>query len=105
MARRSRTQITKALALSIASKLDAEIDHSGGAHDLASVYHKGVVVAQFGIRRGSQRDAGHDHIPRDIFVGTGFAKRLGQCTKEKVDWVQSLIASGIITPEEDDRAS
>lgn len=69
--------ITKELAEKIAIKLGAKRTPAG-AHDIAAVYHDGVLIAKFGIRRGSEKDKGHDHIPEESFVGPSFAKLLGQ---------------------------
>ena len=91
--------ITKELAVKIAKKLGAEITKSGGAHDLANIYHDGVLIASLGIRRASEKDKGHDHVPADIYVGPGFAKLLGQCPKSKKDWLKVLQEKGII-PED-----
>ncbi len=96
MPRKSRTQITKEMARRIAKKLNAQIDKAGSAHDLASVFHDGLIIAQFGIRRGSRGNAGHDHIPSDIFVGPNFTRQLAQCTKSRDQWIQKLIEDGII---------
>jgi len=97
--------ITKELAVKIAQKLNATVTKSG-AHDLAAVFHDGVLVASFGIRRGSEKDKGHDYIPGEIFVGPGFAKQLGQCPKSHQDWVEAMQEKGIIPkPKKEDGPS
>jgi hypothetical protein len=93
--------ITKELAERIATKLGAT-KTKAGAHDIAAVYHNGVLVSRFGIRRGSEKDQGHDHIPDEIFVAPGFAKLLGQCPKSRNDWIAAMIEKGKI--EEEDAA-
>ena len=90
--------ITKELAIKIAQKLGAVMTKKG-AHKIAAIYHDGILVASFGIRHGSEKDKGHDHIPGEIFVGPGFAKLLGQCPKSRQDWVRELQDKGII-PED-----
>lgn len=71
--------ITKELALKIVRKLKAtKVSAKGAAHDLYEVRYGNLPIAHFGIRHGSSRDQGHDHIPDDIHVGPGFAKLLGQ---------------------------
>ncbi len=60
--------LTKDHAKSIAKKLGATIDTGKKAHDIACVYHKGVLIASFGIRRGSDRNLGHGHIPKDLHL-------------------------------------
>jgi hypothetical protein len=92
--------ITKELALKIARKLGAAVSNTGGAHDLAAVYEDGVLIASFGIRRGSEKDKGHDHIPADIHVGPSFAKGLGQCPKSRQQWIEKLREKGILPAED-----
>ncbi len=94
--------ITKELALKIAKKLDAQIVKEG-AHDIAQVFHEGRLVAQFGIRRGSEKDKGHDHIPRDLHLGPGRARLLGQCPMKREDWIHEMIDQGRIDPPEEDQ--
>ena len=89
--------ITKELALKIVKKLKADIrERSGKAHDLALVYHGGKLIAQFGIRRGSRKDQGHDHIPDQIHVRPSQARLLGQCPLERQDWIQILARKGLL---------
>jgi hypothetical protein len=57
--------ITKDHAAKIAARLRATI-WPGGIHDIAVIEFEGKRIAQFRIRRGSRRDAGHDHIPASI---------------------------------------
>ena len=60
--------ITKELALKIVKKLKAKVVTRAKPHDIALVDHEGKMVASFGIRRGSRKDQGHDHIPHQIFL-------------------------------------
>ena len=91
MPRRSHNQITKELALKIAKKLDAVNESDpGDEHDNYNVYHDGRLVVSFGIRRSSQKDKGHDHIPGELQVGPNFAKQLAQCTKSKRDYLEQI---------------
>jgi hypothetical protein len=97
--------ITKELAEKIAKKLKAEmVKRKAQPHDLAVVYHNGVMVASFGIRRRSEKDKGHDHVPKEIFVGTAFARLLGQCPKSRDDWVRALQEKGIIPADPETEA-
>ncbi len=91
MVRRSRNQITKDLALKIVKKLNA-VDESlpGDAHDTYGVYHNEVRVSSFGVRRSSQKDIGHDHVPVELRVGPHFAKELGQCPKSREDYLRKI---------------
>lgn len=89
--------ITKELAQKIAKKLGARIvDCSGKAHDRALVFHGGRLIAWFGIRRGSGRDLGHDHVPKQIHVHPRQARLLGQCPLERDDWIAILTEKGIL---------
>lgn len=91
MPRRSRNQITKELAIRIVSKLQAvEESEPGAAHQTYVVYHDGVEVASFGIRRSSQKNKGHDHIPKELRVGPHFAKDLGLCPKSRDDYLRKI---------------
>ena len=68
------------------------------AHDVFGVLHHGMLIASFGLRRGSQKDKGHDHIPNDLHVSPGFAKALAQCTKSQEDWLQVMSQKGLVGP-------
>jgi hypothetical protein len=84
--------ITKELALKIVKKLKAKIDERPNRpHDLANVYHEGRIIASFGIRRGHNKNLGHDHIPNDLHLRPNQAKLLGQCPLSKEEWIQILI--------------
>ena len=90
-------QITKEMALAIARKLGAECRSKKNApHDLWVVYHNGQRIAQFGIRRASEKDKGHDFIPGQIFMGTSRTKLLAQCEVSKQDWLEELVEKGVI---------
>ena len=81
-------RITKELAAKIVKKLGAEILTGKKAHDLARVYHQGRLIVEFGLRRGSRKDLGHDHIPKDLSLTPREALLLGQCHLYKDDWLQ-----------------
>lgn len=90
--------ITKELALKIAEKLQATIkQRPNKAHDIALVYHEGRIIAQFGIRRGSRKDLGHDYIPRDLHIRTKEAKLLGQCPLLREDWLRIMSEKGLLS--------
>ena len=91
--------ITKELAKKIAAKLRATITKGQGAHDLAEVWHEGMLIASFGLRRGSEKDKGHDHVPSEIFVNAFFAKQLAQCPKSRSQWIELLIEKGYVEAE------
>lgn len=93
-------QIDKGLAKKIAKKLRAKVDRkSGSAHDIATVFYDGKLIKSFGIRRGSKKNLGHDHIPDDLGVRMSFAKELGRCTKSLE---QYLVEIGEIDEDEDE---
>jgi hypothetical protein len=89
-------QITKELALKITKKLGGQIQRGQGAHDLVLLFHDETLVATFGLRRGSEKDKGHDHIPSQIHVSPNFAKQLAQCSKSREDWIAALRQRGLI---------
>ena len=86
--------ITKELALKIAKKLKAKVIKTKRAHDIATVFHKGKMVAHFGIRRDSKKDSGHDYIPGQIFVRTRQAKLLGECPMLRDEWIRIITEKG-----------
>jgi hypothetical protein len=89
--------ITKELAIKIRDKLHAVlIPERSSAHDVYGIYYGGQIIATFGIRRGSEKDKGHDHIPRNINVSTGFAKQIGLCNKYLEDYLEYLRQVGLL---------
>ena len=89
--------ITKQLAKAIAKKLKAEIRvRKNKAHDMADLYHKGRYVTTFGIRRGSRKNLGHDHIPNLIHLGPHDTRLLGLCPFSRDDWIKTLTGKGLI---------
>jgi hypothetical protein len=91
------TIITKELALKIVQKLGARLESgSGRDHDFALVYHRGKMVAKFGIRRGSKKDLGHDHIPGQLHIRMGQARLLAQCPLSRDDWIAILAEKGLV---------
>jgi hypothetical protein len=92
-------QITKEMAIKIVKKLEAAKRAGPNlAHDLYDVYHNDILIASFGVRRSSDRDIGHDHIPHAIGVGTGFAKGLAQCPNSRDDYLRKV---GALAPDPD----
>lgn len=83
--------ITKERALQIVKKLKAvDESPSNAAHQKWCVYHDGKLVAHFGVRRGSSKDEGHDHVQKSLNVSTGFAKELAICTKSQDDYLRKM---------------
>ena len=79
--------LTKDDAEKIAVKLKGD-RHSGSKHELVRLVYEGKLIAQFGIRRGSRKDQGHDFIPRGIHLNMRDTISLAQCTFSYEDWVQ-----------------
>lgn len=76
-------------AEAISRKLRAEI-RAGRKHDLAVIKYDNKTVAQFGIRRGSRRDQGHDHVSGQIHVTRAQAILLARCPMSFEDWVKLM---------------
>lgn len=96
-----RRIITKEHAIQIARKLGAQLRPGRRkAHDLYAVYHEGRRIAQFGIRRGSEKDKGHGHIPSQVFLSPHNALRLALCSMSAEDWLQVLRDRGMIPEHE-----
>jgi hypothetical protein len=92
--------ITKEVALKICKKLEGrDITKKNDAHDVCGIFYNGQMIAHFGIRRGSNKEAGHDHIPKDLNVSAGFAKELGACTKYRDDYLDHLRERRLLPPE------
>jgi hypothetical protein len=87
--------ITKDHAAKITAKLHATIRKDGN-HDIAVIEYEGKRIAQFGIRRGSRRDAGHDHIPASIYVSTRSAFESGSLPTSYEQWIEVVRAKGPI---------
>jgi hypothetical protein len=90
-------EITKEYAENIAHKLLAKDESKPRSeHDEMVVYHEGRFVARFGIRRGSKRNSGHDHVQKNLNVSTRFAKELATCTKSRMEYFEKI---GIVRSE------
>ena len=94
--------ITKELAVKIKDKLcDIDLTRPKSPHEVWGIRHKGKIVGLVSLRRGSEKDKGHDYISKDINVSTGFAKQIGICNKNLVDYLQCLREKGLL-PEENE---
>ena len=89
------SQITKEHAEKIARKLEAFIE-SGKQHDLAKIYHEGKKIAQFGIRRGSKKDAMHSYISEQLHVTKAQCLDLARCPLSRAEWIVILKEKGVI---------
>jgi hypothetical protein len=90
--------LTKEHALKIKKKLKAKISKGkkNRPHDLATIYYGDVLIASFGIRRGSNKHAGHDHIPASLHASPHTCLGLAQCPVSREDWLQSMRDQGLI---------
>ena len=88
--------LTREDAEKITAKLKATIRHKT-RHDLAVVEYEGKRITQFGVRRGSRKDQGHDHIPTSLHVSSHEALLLAQCPMSLDDWVAKMKDKGFIT--------
>ena len=88
--------LTKDHAEKIASKLKARM-RSGGKHDIAVFEYEGRIIAQFGIRRGSRKDQGHDFIPGSIHLTRRDTLALAECAFSYDDWIQRMKDKGVIS--------
>ncbi|WP_367875087.1 hypothetical protein [Luteolibacter sp. Populi] len=95
------TIITKQHAEKIAKKLGAKY-FEGKAHTIAQIFEDGVLVAEFGIRRGSQRDQGHDHVQSDLYLNGNNAKLLANCPLTRAKWVEIMKEKGVIASDLDE---
>lgn len=87
--------LTKDHALDIAKKLKADIRNKS-AHDIAVIFYEGQRIAQFGIRRGSDRNQSHNHIPSSIHLSPRDTLRLAQCTISAEEWIELMKQKGLI---------
>jgi uncharacterized protein YkuJ len=95
--------ITNELALKIVNKLKAmPVASASKKRDLYAVEHDGRVVATISIRRASEKDKGHDYIPRDLHISPRQAKLLGQCPWKRVDFIAALQEKGLLAEETED---
>jgi len=85
--------VTKQHAVKIAKKLEAKIRHDK-AHDLAEIFEGGKLIAWFGIRRGSEKDQGHDHVQKDLYVNGHQARNLANCPLERKHWISIMKEKG-----------
>ena len=87
--------LTQGDAKKIAKKLSAEIVSKRG-HDVAIIRTgNGVVLGQYGIRRGS-KNSGHDYIPGQIGVTMRQAQDLVNCPMSKEDYFKEMRNRGCI---------
>lgn len=87
--------LTRDDAEKIAAKLKGK-KHPGSRHEIVRLVYKGKLIGQFGIRRGSRKDQGHDFIPGGIHLSMRDTLSLAQCTFSYEDWIQRMKDKGVI---------
>lgn len=97
-------RIDKEHARKIVKKLGANVQTGRKAHDLAQVVVDGVLVAAFGIRRGSAKNLGHGHIAHDLFLSPHDTIRLANCPLSREEWVRRMRAAGRAPQEEQEES-
>jgi hypothetical protein len=58
-------------------------------------YHHDIIVACFGIRRGSG-EQGHGHIPGQLHLGPHETKRLAECSLSTDEWIEKMREKGLL---------
>jgi hypothetical protein len=93
---------TKDDAENVAAKLKARYEEGRRPHTLAIIYYKGVRVTQFGIRRGSQKDQGHGHLPKALFLSASQTRKLADCTLSYEGWIELMKRKNKISAQDDE---
>lgn len=87
--------IDKEKALKIVKKLKAELSPKANRpHDLFIVSESGVKVSAISIRRGSNKSAGHGHVPGNLLVTQSEALDLANCPMSREQYLQRLRDKG-----------
>jgi hypothetical protein len=89
-------QINKEMAGKIADKLGANVEKGARGHERAMIYEDGVLVASFGIRRGSNKEQGHDHIPGELYTSMSNTKLLARCPMSRQQWIDVLKSKDMV---------
>lgn len=90
-------QINKQTAETIVKKLKGVLRKNTQAHDLYEIYsNDGILITQIGIRRGSNKDQGHGHIPNQLHISFHDTKLMGACFIQKNDWIGMLKDKNIL---------
>jgi hypothetical protein len=86
------SKLTARHAELIADKLGAERS-PGRLDERVLIKFNGVLIAQYGIRRGS-RELPHDYIPKQIFASMRQALDLARCPMSRDDYFENLRRHG-----------
>lgn len=89
--------LTKRHARAIAKKLGT-VPHQkkGRPHELHQVFEDGKVIAFFGIRHGSKKDAGHGHLPSALHLTPRDTRLLADCPMSRKEWIGKLKEKGLV---------
>jgi hypothetical protein len=87
--------LTREHAETIANKLKGERS-SGSKHELVKLVYDGKLIGQFGIRRGSRKDQGHDFIPAGIHLSMHDTISLARCNMTYEEWIERMKEKGFI---------
>lgn len=82
-------------AWAIQKKLEAQVEDGRGPHTQVKFWHNGVLVIQFGIRRGSG-ELGHGHLPKDMKISQKECREFRQCSLSVQGYVEILRQKGVI---------
>ncbi len=85
-------QFTRKHADLIARKLDC-VMREGKRHTRAAVFENGVLVASFGLRRGS-KETGHDYLPRELHLKQSECWALYECSLTREAYLQLMRERG-----------
>jgi hypothetical protein len=94
-------QITKEHAERIRIKLQASVVTKRKAHDMAQVFYNGVLIVQFGIRRGSRKDLGHGHLPDTLHISPRQTLDLAICPLSRDGYFEILKDRGFMPKAEE----
>jgi hypothetical protein len=88
-------QLVQSDAWAIQKKLEAEVDESGSKHVLVKFRHNGVLIIQFGIRRGSG-ELGHGYIPKQMKISQKECREFRKCNISVPAYLEILKSKGVI---------
>ena len=92
--------------------IDKQVYRDGGAlDDVAAKYRQVAEITsrfrlprqQIILWRGSEKDKGHDHMPKDLHIGPSKARLLGQCPLTRDAYLDLLREQGLIGQETNEK--
>jgi len=88
-------QLVQSDAWAIQEKLKAEVDSSARKHVLVKFRHNGMLIFQFGIRRGS-KELPHEFIPNQMKISQKECREFRQCSMTLDAYIEILTSKGAI---------